>query len=205
MKEFQNEKSFQEIVSLLENLPIRASQTGDAVLNITLNDLPSGQPSRELFFSFSLSSQEAISSPGSRNFQAVGIAVGVIVGFLLLLFCILSAIFLVRKKRSQKQDSEKEPKKPKQDSQKEPKKPKQKEKKKEKSKDKTQDEIDLELNNVLAVDDVEIKEELGGGNFGQVYRGVWQGNTEVACKLLKDSTHMKEFAQEVQMLEKVRL
>ena len=57
----------------------------------------------------------------------------------------------------------------------------------------------LELH-TLVLDDIVIKERLGGGNFGDVFRGDWNG-TAVALKLLKSEDHFKEFQREAEMLQ----
>jgi len=48
---------------------------------------------------------------------------------------------------------------------------------------------------------VQILEKIGGGNFGEVYYGKWNGTTEVALKQLKASEHFEEFVQEASMLQ----
>jgi hypothetical protein len=48
--------------------------------------------------------------------------------------------------------------------------------------------------------DIEIREKLGGGFFGDVYRGVWQGTTSVAAKLLKDTAQYQDFVAEAETL-----
>ena len=65
------------------------------------------------------------------------------------------------------------------------------------------------------VSDIVIKERIGGGNFGDVYRGLWnvnkntiflnvlykiKGNTPVALKKLKDLQAMDEFNREASIL-----
>jgi serine/threonine protein kinase len=44
---------------------------------------------------------------------------------------------------------------------------------------------------------------LGSGNFGEVYRGKWQGTTEVALKKLKIKEQMEKFIKEVSVLQYV--
>lgn len=53
---------------------------------------------------------------------------------------------------------------------------------------------------LLHLTEVEIDERLGGGNFGEVYRGTWQGSTDVALKKLKDSEHLQDFLREATAL-----
>ncbi len=48
--------------------------------------------------------------------------------------------------------------------------------------------------------EVEIKEKLGGGNFGEVYRGVWAG-ADVAAKRLKDLKFSADFDREAELLQ----
>ncbi len=43
---------------------------------------------------------------------------------------------------------------------------------------------------------VKVKNRIGGGNFGDVYRGEWQG-TDVALKKLKSQTMMEQFKEAV--------
>ena len=52
----------------------------------------------------------------------------------------------------------------------------------------------------IAGEHIEILERLGGGHFGEVYRGRWRGTTDVALKRLKSSQHLEKFLQEVMML-----
>ena len=52
----------------------------------------------------------------------------------------------------------------------------------------------------IEVSDIEIKERLGGGQFGDVYRGVWQGTTAVALKKLKNIGQFESFVTEASML-----
>jgi len=49
--------------------------------------------------------------------------------------------------------------------------------------------------------DIEIKEVIGSGSFGEVYRGIWKGSQQVALKKLKVDK-MSEFLQEASMLQK---
>jgi hypothetical protein len=46
--------------------------------------------------------------------------------------------------------------------------------------------------------DIAIFERIGGGNFGEVFRGKWHGITEVALKLLSGETNA-EFNKEVEV------
>jgi hypothetical protein len=46
---------------------------------------------------------------------------------------------------------------------------------------------------------IAIFERIGGGQFGHVFRGRWQGTTDVALKSLNGSESL-EFAREVSML-----
>ena len=49
--------------------------------------------------------------------------------------------------------------------------------------------------------DIEIQEKLGGGNFGEVYKGVWKELTIVALKKLKDEKQLTEFTKEAEILK----
>jgi serine/threonine protein kinase len=40
-------------------------------------------------------------------------------------------------------------------------------------------------------------------NFGEVYRGIWQGTTEVALKKLKNREGAQEFKHEAEMLQSI--
>jgi hypothetical protein len=51
------------------------------------------------------------------------------------------------------------------------------------------------------IKNVTIIERLGGGNFGDVYRGLWQGVTPVALKHLKNIEQVKELMREVSILK----
>jgi hypothetical protein len=59
--------------------------------------------------------------------------------------------------------------------------------------------------NWKTITDIKILERLGGGNFGEVYRGIWQSTTFVALKKLKDAEHYKEFEREASMLGSAKL
>jgi hypothetical protein len=48
--------------------------------------------------------------------------------------------------------------------------------------------------------DIKIQRQLGGGQFGQVYKGVWQDTTDVALKKLK-SEGIEDFKKEVNTLK----
>ena len=53
--------------------------------------------------------------------------------------------------------------------------------------------------------DLDLRKELGAGNFGKVYYGVFQGQIEVAIKTLKPGTMSpKDFLQEAAIMRKYR-
>lgn len=45
-----------------------------------------------------------------------------------------------------------------------------------------------------------VLERLGGGNFGDVYKGIWNGATIVALKRLKTEEQLEEFRREAILL-----
>lgn len=45
-----------------------------------------------------------------------------------------------------------------------------------------------------------VLERLGGGNFGDVYKGLWNSSTIVALKRLKSDAQLEEFRREAVML-----
>jgi hypothetical protein len=57
----------------------------------------------------------------------------------------------------------------------------------------------VELDSIPIVKNVKIKERLGGGNFGDVYRGEWKG-AQVALKKLRSEQDYDEFAKECLVL-----
>ena len=63
--------------------------------------------------------------------------------------------------------------------------------------------IKAEVLGVDKIEDVEVLEKLGSGNFGEVYRGVWQGTTFVALKRLTGD--ISEFRREASTLQFVML
>ena len=50
------------------------------------------------------------------------------------------------------------------------------------------------------INNIEIKEKIGEGNFGEVYIGKWNYATSVALKKLKSNNHIKEFISEFNIL-----
>lgn len=48
---------------------------------------------------------------------------------------------------------------------------------------------------------IEVHEKLGGGQFGEVYKGRWQGTTDVALKKLRDMESLEDFQREATMLQ----
>jgi predicted Ser/Thr protein kinase len=58
----------------------------------------------------------------------------------------------------------------------------------------------IELKGELPLQKVTIHERIGGGQFGNVFRGTWQ-RTEVALKKLSGADQSTEFAREVSMLK----
>lgn len=49
---------------------------------------------------------------------------------------------------------------------------------------------------LLQITEVEVGRRLGGGNFGDVFLGTWQGQTHVALKRLKDPEQLRGFLSE---------
>lgn len=59
---------------------------------------------------------------------------------------------------------------------------------------------ELELSSINKLDNIEIKQRLGGGNFGEVWYGIWNDETPVALKKLKEESHFEEFMKEANTL-----
>ena len=57
--------------------------------------------------------------------------------------------------------------------------------------------------NGVYLDNIVIEEKLGGGEYGEVYRGLWNDTTNIACKSLKQEAQTKEFENEVSILKKL--
>eukprot|EP00730_Choanoeca_flexa_P018062 TRINITY_DN8761_c0_g1_i2.p1 TRINITY_DN8761_c0_g1~~TRINITY_DN8761_c0_g1_i2.p1 ORF type:complete len:617 (+),score=178.57 TRINITY_DN8761_c0_g1_i2:180-2030(+) len=52
---------------------------------------------------------------------------------------------------------------------------------------------------------IELISQLGEGQYGEVYKGIWNGTTEVAVKTLKSkTTSPEEFLEEAQLMKKLR-
>ena len=51
------------------------------------------------------------------------------------------------------------------------------------------------------ITDVTVLGKIGGGNFGDVFRGKWNRTTDVALKKLKSREHLEEFLREASMLQ----
>ncbi len=58
----------------------------------------------------------------------------------------------------------------------------------------------LELTEWQQIRQVGILQRLGGGQFGDVYKGLMEGNTEVALKKLRSNDFSREFQNEVKIL-----
>jgi len=56
------------------------------------------------------------------------------------------------------------------------------------------------LRDVQPMKDVKIAEKLGAGNFGEVYKGTWQGTTTIALKKSKTEESFREAVKEAKML-----
>ena len=61
--------------------------------------------------------------------------------------------------------------------------------------------VELSATNGSIVTGIEIQHQIGGGNFGEVYRGLWQATTVVALKKLKGVEQLKEFEAEANTLK----
>ena len=59
----------------------------------------------------------------------------------------------------------------------------------------------LEKSSWERVENIEIGTRLGGGNFGEVFEGTWNGTTKVALKKLKSNEAFEEFAREATVLQ----
>jgi len=51
--------------------------------------------------------------------------------------------------------------------------------------------------------DVQLGARVGGGNFGEVFKGMWRCQVEVAIKTLKDEQGWEEFNKEVEVLKRL--
>ena len=80
-----------------------------------------------------------------------------VVAFIVVLFLVLLALFLYRRRKAKKQDPESIPMTT------EPKK----------------------TETIKAISDITIKERIGGGNFGDVYRGLWNVTSYIFLMFLK--------------------
>lgn len=56
----------------------------------------------------------------------------------------------------------------------------------------------------MLLTDIKIDYRIGGGSFGDVYKGVWNGTTPVALKMLKDASQMIEFEKETRLLQSLK-
>lgn len=61
----------------------------------------------------------------------------------------------------------------------------------------------LKRSSLRRIDDIEIKYLLGEGNFGRVWKGIWQGTTEVALKEIHEKEQFEEFENEAAVLQYV--
>ena len=61
--------------------------------------------------------------------------------------------------------------------------------------------VELTATSGYTITDIEIQHQIGGGNFGEVYQGLWQDTTVVALKKLKGVEQLKEFEAEANTLK----
>lgn len=54
------------------------------------------------------------------------------------------------------------------------------------------------------LEDIEIRDKIGQGQFGEVYLGLWQKTVSVAMKCLKKKELLNEFLSEASMLDKLQ-
>lgn len=54
------------------------------------------------------------------------------------------------------------------------------------------------------IQNVVVQEKLGSGNFGSVYKGIWNEKTLVALKKLNSSENIQQFLSEAKMLQQLR-
>ena len=50
-------------------------------------------------------------------------------------------------------------------------------------------------------DDITLGTKVGAGNFGDVFKGTWRGQVEVAIKTIKDPRGGEEFFKEAEVLK----
>ena len=55
----------------------------------------------------------------------------------------------------------------------------------------------------ISRDNIELGEKVGHGNFGEVFKGKWRGQVEVAVKTLKDEQGWDELSKELEVLKKL--
>jgi len=62
---------------------------------------------------------------------------------------------------------------------------------------------DSKLSGHKLITDIVIGDKLGGGCFGEVYKGVWKKSTDVALKTINDDSMKDDIFREIEILEKL--
>mmetsp|Transcript_13854 Transcript_13854/g.19241 ORF Transcript_13854/g.19241 Transcript_13854/m.19241 type:complete len:752 (-) Transcript_13854:300-2555(-) len=128
-------------------------------------------------------SPSPVMSPSNSRFKMTAMWIGIIagVGSCLVLSAVLVAFLLIKKRSNRQQQWHNS------------------------DKQSEQYTISISLGSIqtdsaISISNIQIQEKLGGGNFGEVFKGIWNGTTPVALKKLKSREQLQEFAQEAKVL-----